>query len=224
MKPLVCIIAHPDDEAFGPAGSIAHFSRLRAVHILCATSGDADSKFTKHESSQLGKIREKELRASARILGVTSVVFLGFHDGTLCNNSYHDLAESIQRKLEELRPDTILTFDTNGISGHIDHIVVSLVTTFVFNKLGYVKTLLYYTERKEWMDAFMVDIGQYFVYVPPGRIRSDIGLTIDTKKYWEIRVKAMDAHVSQKSDAEWLKRVLAKLPKEEHFLVLEKKL
>ena len=55
MAPLVCIFAHPDDEAFGPAGSIAKFASERDVYIICVTNGDADDKLT-------GKLKNELLR------------------------------------------------------------------------------------------------------------------------------------------------------------------
>jgi len=41
MKPLVCIFAHPDDEAFGPGGTIAKFAKQRPVYLICATKGES---------------------------------------------------------------------------------------------------------------------------------------------------------------------------------------
>lgn len=41
---LVCVFAHPDDEAFGPGGTIAKFSKTHAVYILCITRGEAVGK------------------------------------------------------------------------------------------------------------------------------------------------------------------------------------
>src|SRR3990167_7504777 len=173
LKPLLCVFAHPDDEAFGPAGSIAYFAAQRDVYIICVTSGDA--AIVKDKDS-LAKIREKELLKSAEIL------------------------------------------DLKGVSGHVDHVVVALATSFVFQKLKYVKTLLYYCELKEMMEQ----IKDYFVYVPPGYNKQDIDLTIDVSKYWDTKLKAMRAHESQKDDADWIIGMISKFPKEEHFLKLEK--
>ena len=215
LKPLVCVFAHPDDEAFGPAGSIAHFASQRDVYIICVTSGDAASV---KDKDSLAKIREKELLKSSEILGAKGVEFLRFTDGSLCNNVYHKLADKIIQKIEKYKPDTLLTFDLKGVSGHVDHVVVALVTSFIFQKLKYVKTLLYYCELKEMMEQ----IKDYFVYVPPGYNKQDIDLTIDVSKYWDTKLKAMRAHESQKDDADWIIGMISKFPKEEHFLKLEK--
>jgi len=220
MKPLVCIFAHPDDEAFGPAGSIAKFSTERDVYIICVTNGNAADQFTnkKGYAEKLGKIRRKEMQKSAQILGVKKVFFLDYDDGTLSNNVYHSIAEKIEQILNDIKPDTVMTFEPRGISGHIDHITVSLVTTFVFYKLEYLKKLLYYAETKEMME----NIPSYFIHVPPGYAKEQIDLTINIEDFWDQKVSAMKSHQSQKEDATWILNILKDLPKEEHFLLKSK--
>ena len=38
---LVAIFAHPDDEAFGPAGTLKIYSKTHDIHLICATRGEA---------------------------------------------------------------------------------------------------------------------------------------------------------------------------------------
>src|SRR3989344_5880847 len=104
---LVCVFAHPDDEAFGPGGTIAKYSQTHNVYILCATKGEAGN--LKHKQN-IANIREQELLESARILGVQEVKFLGFIDGKLSNSNYHALAGKIKSYLEKIRPEILLTF------------------------------------------------------------------------------------------------------------------
>lgn len=220
MEPLICIFAHPDDEAFGPAGSIAKFASEREVHLICVTNGNADDQFTKKKgyAKSLGEIRRQELNNSAQILGIKSVQFLEFDDGSLSNNLYHKIASKLEQLLDEIRPDTIMTFESNGISGHIDHITVSLVSTYVFQKLDYIKTLLYYAET----EAMMKMIPNYFIYVPPGYKKDQLDLTINIEKFWDKKVNAMHAHQTQEEDEKLILCILKNFPKEEHFLVKRK--
>lgn len=213
-KTLVAVFAHPDDEAFGPAGTIAKFSKSHDVYILCATCGEAGGN-----NLRIAQIRSKELRKSAKILGVRGVYFLDFIDGTLSNSLYHNLAEKIEKKLTELKPQTILTYEPQGISGHIDHITVSMVTTFVFYKLPFVKTLLYYCIGDQTRSL----IKDYFIYFPPGYKKSEIDKIVDIKDVWDAKVKAMMAHKSQIQDAKRILEMQKKMPKEEYFMVLTKK-
>lgn len=209
MKTLVCVFAHPDDEAFGPGGTIAKFSKTHNVYVLCATKGEGGGS---------GKVRARELRASAKILGVKKVYFLGFEDGTLSNNLYHELASKIRNKLLKFRPGIIITFEPQGVSGHIDHITVSMVTSFVVQKLPFVKTVLQFCRPERFSKARQ----DYFIYFPPGYKRSEVDKVINISEVWETKVKAMLCHKSQIPDVKRILELQQKLPKEEYFLVLKK--
>src|SRR3989338_3179000 len=130
---------------------------------------------------------KKELRCSAQILGVKEVYFLGFADGTLSNSLYHRLAAKIEQKLKLLKPQTVLTFEPRGISGHIDHITVSLATTYVFYKLPFVQKLLYFCISEEERKL----IKDYFIYFPPGYKKSQINQIVDVSDVWDTKVASM---------------------------------
>ena len=218
MKPLVCIFAHPDDEAFGPGGTIAKFAKVRPVYLICATKGESGKHKGKKDKQNLGAIRADELRKSAKILGVKKIFFLGFKDGTLSNNLYHDLAGKIERILKRIKPDTILTYEPRGISGHIDLIAVSMVSSFVFHRLPFVKKILQFCTR----DSRARRKQNYFIYRPPGYRKSEIDLMVDTRETWDTKVKAMMQHQSQLHDIKRLVAWFKKLPKQENFLVISK--
>ncbi len=210
-KLLVAVFAHPDDEAFGPSGTLAKFTKTHDVYILCATKGETGMG----PKSNLGKIRAQELKNSAKILGIKDVYFLGFKDGTLSNNLYHKLASKIEKILKQLKPEILMTQEPQGVSGHIDHITVSMVTSFVFNKLPFVKTLMYYCIDEK----AAAKMKNYFIYFPPGYKRSDVDKVIDTAKYWHLKKEAMMAHKSQAEDAKTVLSRMEDLPKEEYFLI-----
>lgn len=216
-KTFVCIFAHPDDEAFGPGGTIAKLAKEYDVYVLCATKGQKGKNSSK-ESKNLGQIRSKELLASTRILGVKKVYFLGFQDGTLSNNLYHRLAEKIKEKLTELRPEKIMTFEPNGVSGHIDHITVSMVTHFVFYKLLFIKELWLHCGKKAVSDAMK----NYFIYFPVGHTKNNVDKIINIEDVWDTKVAAMHQHASQMHDIERILRTQKDLPKEDYFLIIKK--
>lgn len=217
MKKIVGIFAHPDDEAIGPAGTLAKLAREHEVTLICVTSGEASGK-THEEKLEVGETRRAELRKSARILGIKEVIFLGYEDGELKNNSYHDLARDIREKLEEIRPDTLMTFEWRGISGHIDHIAVSLVTTYVFHQLDFTQKLMYFCICREESEL----MHDYFIFFPPGYEKEDVHEVVDVSDVWSVKEKAMKAHSSQINDVEKALINSATLPKEEYFLIVEK--
>jgi N-acetylglucosamine malate deacetylase 2 len=222
MKPVVGVFAHPDDEAFGPSGTLAKFASAgRDVYIISVTRGDAGDNHS-DKTHELIAIREEELRASARELGIKDVIFLDFKDGTLSNNLYHEVAAKLQEQLEKLEPEILITLEPRGISGHLDHIAVSFITTFVFKKLSFVKELWYYALTKDAQKVNTKHLGEYFVYFPPGYKKEDISKTIDVSPFWEQKASAMRQHESQKPDVEANLKTFEELPKEENFIVLTK--
>ncbi len=214
-KTVVAIFAHPDDEAFGPSGTIYKLSKEYDVYILCATKGEigqgGDGK------TPLSEVRAEELRQSAKILGVKDVYFLGFTDGTLSNSLYHKLADAIEVYLKKLKPEIVLTMNPNGGSGHIDHIVVSMVASFVFEKLSFIKKIMYSATTIQQTDAWKKF--PYFVYRPDGIPRSGVDEVVDVADVWDVKLAAMEQHKSQVDDYKRIVKMREGLPKEEYFTV-----
>ncbi len=221
MKPVVVIIAHPDDET-AMAGTLAKLAKTRDVYIICVTGGDAGENHHEKKDDLLVFIREDELRASAELLGVKHVAFVGMKDGSLSNNLYHEVARKIENKLQEIKPDTIITFEPRGVTGHIDHIVVSMVSTYLFNRLPYIKAIMYACMSAEQRKV-AEDLPEYFIYFPPGYKKSEVDKIVDVSSFWEKKMAAIKCHLSQKNDMEnFILPIQEKAPKDEYFIIKKK--
>src|SRR3990172_3434750 len=117
---LVVVHAHPDDEAISTGGILARYAAegTRVCLITC-TNGEVGEiadlpEFADREEvrSRLGEVRASELRESCRILGVSDLRLLGYHDsgmdGTAENDADHafvnqDLGEVVERIVPILR-------------------------------------------------------------------------------------------------------------------------
>ena len=125
------IFAHPDDESFGLAGSLARATMAgHRAAIVCATRGEegkiADPALSTQE--QLGQVREGELRAACAAVGVTDVSFLDYHDGRLAQADPDEAITRIVYHLRRFRPDVVVTFEPNGGYGHPDHMAIHRLT------------------------------------------------------------------------------------------------
>jgi LmbE family N-acetylglucosaminyl deacetylase len=218
MKPLVCVFAHPDDESFGPGGTIAIEAKRRGVYIICVTQGDAGENSSK-QKRPLNEIRKDELLASAKLLGVKKIFFLDYNDGKLSNSLYYEIADKIQTIINKIKPGILLTFDLRGVSGHIDHIAIAMITSYVFERSPFIKEIWYYVMTKEY--EMLVE--NHFIFFPPGYTKSEISKTVDTEKVWKHKVAAMYLHESQLHDAKKVLSKLEKLPREEHFIIRKQK-
>ena len=209
-KKILVVVAHPDDESFGMGGTLARYAREGAeIHVLCATHGESGKG-----KGNLGKIRERELHKASQILGVTQVDCLNYVDGTLCNNLYHEVAEKVEAKIKSFGPHIVLTFDQRGLSGHIDHVFMSLVATYVCRKYKRQLKLFYLCDLKSYTRLLF----NYFIYFPPGYEEKEVDVVIDTSKDWVTRVQAMKAHKSQMHDVRRILLLKRIFPKKEYFL------
>lgn len=227
MKKLLAVFAHPDDEAFGPGGTLARYaSGGMEIHLLCATRGEAglwdESSKRKALSEKLHEIkihhiREEELLKSAKILGIKKVDFLDYIDGTLSNSIYHELAGKIIQKIELFKPQILLTTERLGVSGHLDHIAVSMITTYAYLHAKHkVNKLYYHCLPKELRNK---ELDDYFIYFPEGYDQEDITTRIDFTPFWETRKKAMECHQSQRQDVERITRRWKVQKKIDHFIL-----
>lgn len=127
---LLYVFPHPDDESFGPGPAIARQAREgHDVHLLTLTKGGATQQRHKlgYSVEEMGAIRERETLAAAEALGCTNATVLDFPDGGLADLDPRDLEGVIQRKIEAVRPDVVVTYAVHGISGHPDHLVAHAV-------------------------------------------------------------------------------------------------
>lgn len=121
------IFAHPDDESFGVAGTMAQATRAgRPVAVVCATRGEegkiADPSLATEEN--LGEVREQELRTAVAAVGVSDVVFLDYIDGHLAEADQEEALGKVVAQIRRFRPDVVITFDAKGGYGHVDHMAI----------------------------------------------------------------------------------------------------
>lgn len=125
---ILSVWAHPDDETF-TAGGILAAAVKNGQQVLCVTATKGE-KGVQDESrwpaSRLAEIRTKEMEASLRELGVRDHLWLGYHDGECADADPRAAAEAVAELIEWYKPDTILTFGPDGLTGHPDHQTVSL--------------------------------------------------------------------------------------------------
>lgn len=125
------VFAHPDDESFAAGGTIAKLSRAgHDVILACATSGckGRSGEFQFATREELARFREQELRNACSILGVAELVLYRYPDGELKSLDLSKLAQRIQSTIVERRPEIIITFPPDGVTGHPDHIAISRAT------------------------------------------------------------------------------------------------
>src|SRR5512142_2317543 len=110
MKKMLLVFAHPDDESYFTAGTVAKYVGLGwDVDLVTATGGEAGSEgpYTGMTHEELSLIRQKELEAAGKILRLSSITLLGYKDGSLKDEHPGELEDKIYTKLTELVPDCV---------------------------------------------------------------------------------------------------------------------
>ncbi|NIS70889.1 MAG: PIG-L family deacetylase [Proteobacteria bacterium] len=104
----LAVVAHPDDLEYGAASAIARWtSQGRQVTYLILTRGEAGIDSVPPEKAAI--LREDEERKSARLVGVDTVLFLGYKDGIIEYGL--SLRQDITRAIRQQCPDIIVTLN-----------------------------------------------------------------------------------------------------------------
>ncbi|HEY5766185.1 MAG TPA: PIG-L deacetylase family protein [Candidatus Deferrimicrobiaceae bacterium] len=215
---LMLLLAHPDDETFGPGGTIARYAREGVeITLVTATRGEegmvGDPPVTGRE--RLGEVREAELAKAATVLGIREVVFLGFRDKQLEHLPFERILEKAVEQVRRVRPQVLIGFGPEGVSRHPDHVVMSRVALEAFDAAAdparfpgqtgnglsaYAPYKLYQFEiAREILDRWEIPLAGV-----PGR---ELTTFIDTSGFVETKVEAFSAHRTQARDA---RRILSR--------------
>lgn len=196
-KSAMSVHAHPDDQDFTVAGTLAKWARagceIVSVILTSGDSGSNDPSKGADYKPKLARLREDEQRAANKVLGIKETVFLHYPDGELVASV--QLRKDITRQIRKYKPEVVVTGDPsswfygNEYINHPDHRAAAEAATYaVFPSAG---TRMIFTE--------LLDEG-----LPPHNVKRlyihgnekadtwiDIGETLD------IKIEALKKHVSQ---------------------------
>ena len=157
-RAVLCVLAHPDDEALACGGTLARLADAGArVVIVCASCGELGSVSDPAlvAGHGLPAARTDELTASARVLGAHEVVQLSHPDG--CLRWADGLELELRALIERHRPAAVITFDADGLYWHPDHIGVHERTTAAVAGFGVDAPPLYYVSMRAGAMRALVD-------------------------------------------------------------------
>lgn len=137
---LLCVHAHPDDEAIATGGVLARAADegLRAAVVTC-TGGElgeivGEGMDPDELRPRLGEVRRAELGRALEVLGAGEPRFLGYRDSGMLGEPSNDdplcfwqagFDEAVGRLVAQIRgfrPDVLVAYDAFGGYGHPDHV------------------------------------------------------------------------------------------------------
>jgi LmbE family N-acetylglucosaminyl deacetylase len=233
---LMAVHAHPDDEASG-GGILAAYADqgVRVVVVTCTNGefGDAPGGIKPgedgHDKDEVARLRLAELERSARILRVSDVEALGYHDSGMpdwdyknrpdafCNIPVETVADRIGGLITKYQPQVLVTYDDQGAYQHPDHVHASLAAQAAANATEipakvYLSTMRGSTWRKIWdaLRAAGEDVPQWEEDEDRSQraLESEerITTTIDIRSVLDRKRDALFAHGSQINDS-WFSKI-----------------
>jgi len=217
---LMCVFAHPDDETLGAGGMLAKYAAEGVeTYLVTATRGErgwfGDEKDNPGLEA-LGRMREAELYAAAKILGLREVNFLDYVDGDLDQANPAEAIARIVGHLRRVRPQVVVTFPPDGAYGHPDHIAICQFTqaaivcaadaAYADSSLPphRVSKLYYMVDAKALVDLFVSLMGGDITMSVDGVERKQVAwdewavtTRIDTSAHWRTVVQAIFCHQTQ---------------------------
>jgi LmbE family N-acetylglucosaminyl deacetylase len=212
---LLAILAHPDDESMGVGGILAMYAAQGVeTYLITATRGE-QGWFGKPKENPgpeaLGKIREAELHAAAKVLGLHEVTFLDYRDGEVVDANGEEITAALVDHIQRIRPDVVVAFDQNGLYGHPDHILVTRYATEAVARAArpdsgqpHLVSKLYYRVWTEPMvEAWESAFGEIAMTIngterkPVPWPSWNVTTIIDASAYWKAAWEAIACHRSQ---------------------------
>ena len=195
--------AHPDDEAYLSAGLMA-MVRAAGHRVVCVTATRGEHGTDDPERfppADLARLRTGEMAASMAALDVREHRFLGLEDGTLADIPGAPQVDRIRRLIAWFRPDTIVTFGPDGMTGHPDHRAVSGWTTAAWRHSGCIGRLMYATTTDTFADEH-VDLHRRLPVFGPGlpmrTPEHELALSVAVRGvFLDTKHAALSAHASQ---------------------------
>jgi LmbE family N-acetylglucosaminyl deacetylase len=136
MPRLLCVTAHPDDEAGAFGGSLLLYaSRGVETHVICLTPGQAaTNRGGARTNEELAAMRRAEFQASCRLLKVSGGEVLDYPDAGLERVDFRAAVAELTERIRSLRPHVIMTIGPEGaVTAHPDHSMASLFTTLAYH-------------------------------------------------------------------------------------------
>lgn len=216
---LMCVLAHPDDESLGVGGVLARYHAEGVeTHLVTATRGQR-GWFGAPEANPgleaLGRLREAELMAAARVLGISSVNFLDYLDGDLDQAPYEEAITRIAGHIRKHRPHVVITFGPDGSYGHPDHIAISQQTLAAIVRAASptfvgadaepheVSKLYYIVDTTDQLDTYQKIFGELVMTIDgverrgKGWVDWTVTTCVPTEQYWQTVREAVACHRTQ---------------------------
>jgi LmbE family N-acetylglucosaminyl deacetylase len=222
---LAAVFAHPDDDAYTLSGTILRREEDIDVTIVLLTSGGNGPIWEPVATrSNLAEVREREEASWAASVGVPNarIEFLRYTDWHLPEAPFDEAVERVRAILEDAAPHVVVTFASDGMTHHHDHIRAGEIGSEAFARArtsahgGAFQRLYHAVLRRSTMDQYYravaergLPFGDQDTFLNPVGVPDEtIAVDVDVTDLYERKVAAITQHRSQIGELERLPRDL----------------
>jgi LmbE family N-acetylglucosaminyl deacetylase len=241
---LMAVHAHPDDEASSTGGVLAYYSDqgVQTIVVTCTNGefGDAPGQVKPgddgHDEQAVAELRLAELRQSAKILGVSHLELLGYHDSGMPDWEYKDrpdafcnvpldvVADRIAGLIRQYQPQVVISYDPKGMYQHPDHVHAALSAAAAVAKAGTPAKLYETAMRPSSWRKIWEALREAGVEMPDRtpteeerrqaeQAEARITTTVDITSVLDRKREALMAHASQIQDS-WFSKIPPEIAEE----------
>jgi LmbE family N-acetylglucosaminyl deacetylase len=201
---ILGVWAHPDDETYLMAGLMAQGVR-EGHRVVCVTATRGEGGSTdeaRWPSATMAAVREAELMRCLEILGVSEHLWLDLPDIDMDTALPAEGYDRVRAVVQDVQPDTLLTFGPDGMTGHEAHKSISAWATRALGEVGRPGARVHYaTNTPEWAAEFVPLYNRFDVFrpgTPPVTPRSELSIELVLlPEILELKIQAIAAHESQ---------------------------
>jgi len=199
---MLGIWAHPDDESYLSAGLMARTIEA-GDRVTLVTLTDGEGGFGDDDPRSFGQrsqLRRRELTAAMARIGVSDIRLLGLPDGGVADHDGDHLVAVLADIIRKERPEVIMTFGPDGITGHADHVATWRVATRAWLAAGR-GDLRYAVHTTDWLAEWRSvhdELGIWMTGEPAGADAASVVLRVDLDDRELARKRAvLGEHASQ---------------------------
>jgi LmbE family N-acetylglucosaminyl deacetylase len=216
-KTVMVFTPHPDDDLFGPGGTLALMARNQNRIIVVIYTNDNKGSFDLEMTSErLARIRKAEEEAALGTIGIPkeNIIWLGYDDGELEYAEPKALCGRAAKLIREYRPDVLFSIDPGEWYDRwhkSDHRMAAFNTADAIRAAEF---HLYYPEHLlvDGLKPYAVPL-MMFYYTSP----QEANYWVDITDVVDLKIEALSKHVSQwepsinKYRADWDPAELARM-------------
>lgn len=200
MRRLLCVTAHPDDEAGNFGGTLAKSASMGVqTCVICLTAGEgARNRGRAVDREDLAATRTQELARACALLKVSSHQVWSYPDAHLMEVDFHEAAGRLVKVVREFRPQVVLAFGPEGgFTAHPDHGMAGLLAAAAFHWAAQERYFPQAGKPPFQAERLFISTGTMQPPQAPPVLLPPVDIEVDISAFLEIKIAAFKQHATQ---------------------------